>query len=286
MKHKMTYFTLFFGVLLVLFFSMNCAGTQDKQPNGNADGSATETTLLDGGDGVLDKSEAPDKFETVSDKGHTAQDENNTGADNSTVSDKNNASPDKSNTAPDKNNTAPDKSHEGDVADGGSTVMDAVHEGEMVSEAVRESEVVAEQVAGSEVTTERVDKVVEYFNVDAKGVAVKGYDVVAYFKQKKAVPGDSKWSVKWSKATWYFSSDQHRKLFLASPIQYAPQYAGYCAWAVSRGYTASIDPKAWKIVNQKLYLNYSLSIQKQWEQDIPKNIALADKNWPSLRRKP
>jgi YHS domain-containing protein len=126
----------------------------------------------------------------------------------------------------------------------------------------------------------------ETYDIDANGVAVKGYDVVAYFEQQQPVKGTPTLSITWSGAIWYFSSEAHRKLFLASPQKYAPQYGGYCAWAVSRGYTASIDPNAWKIVDQKLYLNFSLSVQKQWEQDIPGNIALADKNWPALRRKP
>ncbi len=124
------------------------------------------------------------------------------------------------------------------------------------------------------------------YNVDSRGVAVQGYDVVAYFLLQAPTQGDAKYAIQWSGATWHFSSDPHRKLFQADPNKYAPQYGGYCAWAVSQGYLASIDPVAWKIVNQKLYLNFSLSVQKQWEQDIPNNIAKADKNWPSLRPKP
>ncbi|TNE51825.1 MAG: hypothetical protein EP343_02900 [Deltaproteobacteria bacterium] len=124
------------------------------------------------------------------------------------------------------------------------------------------------------------------YNVDSNGVAVQGYDVVAYFLLQKPTQGDAKYAVRWSGATWHFSSDPHRQLFQANPTKYAPQYGGYCAWAVSQGYLASIDPIAWKVVNQKLYLNFSLSVQKQWEQDIPNNIAQADKNWPSLRPKP
>ena len=71
-------------------------------------------------------------------------------------------------------------------------------------------------------------------------------------------------------------------LFAADPEKYAPQYGGYCAWAVSQGYTASTDPEAWKIVDGKLYLNYSKSVQQTWEQDIPGNIAAGDGNWPKV----
>ena len=68
----------------------------------------------------------------------------------------------------------------------------------------------------------------------------------------------------------------------AEPERYAPQYGGYCAWAVSQGYTASTDPEAWKIVDGKLYLNYSRSVQQKWEQDISGHIAAGDANWPKV----
>jgi hypothetical protein len=73
------------------------------------------------------------------------------------------------------------------------------------------------------------------------------------------------------------------RLFAADPEKYAPQYGGYCAWAVSQGYTAEIDPEAWSVVDDKLYLNYSLDVQKQWQQDVPGNITKADANWPGIR---
>ncbi len=71
-------------------------------------------------------------------------------------------------------------------------------------------------------------------------------------------------------------------MFAANPEKYAPQYGGYCAWAVSQGYTASTDPEAWKIVDGKLYLNYSKLVQLTWEQDAAGNIAAADENWPTV----
>ena len=88
----------------------------------------------------------------------------------------------------------------------------------------------------------------------------------------------------WMGAKWQFSSPESRDLFKANPAQYAPQFGGYCAWAVSHGYTADIDPEAWKIVNGKLYLNYSKSVQKKWEQDIPKYIEDGNRNWPGLHK--
>ena len=79
------------------------------------------------------------------------------------------------------------------------------------------------------------------------------------------------------------SSAANRDRFAADPEKYAPQYGGYCAWAVAQGYTAKIDPEAWRIVDGKLYLNYSKDVQTQWSEDIPGNITKGDANWPKLR---
>ena len=119
-------------------------------------------------------------------------------------------------------------------------------------------------------------------NTTFTGVAIKGYDPVAYFTVGKPTKGNSDFSYDWNGAEWRFATAVNRDLFKADPVKYAPQYGGYCAWAVSRGYTAGIDPDAWKIVNQRLYLNYSLKVQAQWSEDIPGNIAKAEENWPKL----
>jgi len=116
------------------------------------------------------------------------------------------------------------------------------------------------------------------------GVAIRGYDPVAYFKQGRPVKGAAQFSHSWSNATWWFSSAENRDLFKANPAQYAPQFGGYCAWAVSKGYTADTDPDAWKIVDGKLYLNYSKDVQKKWEADIPARIREGEKNWPTLHK--
>ncbi len=122
-------------------------------------------------------------------------------------------------------------------------------------------------------------------NATLFGVAIKGYDPVAYFTDAKPVKGESEFAFEWMGATWRFASAAHRDSFQAAPEKYAPQYGGFCAWAVSQDYTAGIDPAAWKIVNGKLYLNYSLEVQKKWEGDVPGNIAKADVNWPKLLKK-
>jgi YHS domain-containing protein len=115
--------------------------------------------------------------------------------------------------------------------------------------------------------------------------AISGYDAVAYFTMGKPVKGDKKFTTSYKGSTWLFANAANRDIFLKDPEKYAPQFGGYCAWAVSQGYTASADPEAWKIVNGKLYLNYDKSIQAKWEKEVPKNIASGDKNWPTLLAK-
>jgi YHS domain-containing protein len=95
------------------------------------------------------------------------------------------------------------------------------------------------------------------------GTAIEGVDPVAYFTQGKPVEGKSEFAHDWMDATWYFASAENRDLFAADPEKYAPEYGGYCAWAVANGYTAKIDPEAWTIVDDKLYLNYSKDVQAQ-----------------------
>jgi YHS domain-containing protein len=113
-------------------------------------------------------------------------------------------------------------------------------------------------------------------------LAIDGYDPVAYFTEGRAVEGDEAFEATYEGATWRFSSAANRDAFAADPMKYAPQYGGYCAYAVSEGYTASIDPDAWSIVDGKLYLNYSKSIQNRWQKNRDERIANADANWPKI----
>ena len=123
-------------------------------------------------------------------------------------------------------------------------------------------------------------------NATLFGVAIKGYDPVAYFTDGKPLKGSSAFTHEWNGATWHFASAEHRDAFKAAPEKYAPQFGGYCAWAVSQNHTANSDPEtAWKVVNGKLYLNYDRDVQKKWEQDVPGNIAKAETNWPNLIKK-
>jgi YHS domain-containing protein len=114
------------------------------------------------------------------------------------------------------------------------------------------------------------------------GVAIKGYDPVAYFTESKPVEGSSEFVHEWRGAKWQFASQKNLDLFKADPEKYAPQYGGYCAYAVAKNSLAKIDPEAWRIIDGKLYLNYSANIQKRWEKDPPGYIAAANENYPKL----
>lgn len=116
----------------------------------------------------------------------------------------------------------------------------------------------------------------------ASGAAIRGYDPVAYFAERKPVRGSREFTFEWNGAVWRFKNAENRDLFAENPEMYAPQYGGYCAWAVSQGYTARIDPDAWSIYDGKLYLNYSLRIRRRWSNDIPGNVARGDANWPGV----
>lgn len=114
------------------------------------------------------------------------------------------------------------------------------------------------------------------------GIAIDGSDAVAYFIESAPVAGSAEYELMWKGATWRFSSEANRAAFEADPEAYAPQFGGYCAWAVAEGYTASTVPEAWTIHEGKLYLNFSRRIQRRWERDIPGNVARGEANWPSV----
>lgn len=110
-------------------------------------------------------------------------------------------------------------------------------------------------------------------------VAIKGYDTVAYFTANKALRGNESFSFPWHGMTWHFLSKENRDLFAASPEKYAPQYDGYCAWAMTESRKAITDPEVWRIVDGKLYLNCSKEAYEKWSRDIPGNIKKADEIW-------
>jgi YHS domain-containing protein len=136
-------------------------------------------------------------------------------------------------------------------------------------------------------TPGRVKQVKPVPALEAKaGLALEGYDAVAYFDVGEPQAGSSQFTHQWRGATWRFASAAHRDAFTAAPERYAPQYGNYCAFAVSRGTTAHGDPKVWAIVGDKLYLNNNRFAQQLWNEDRPGNISAADQNWPLLPKAP
>lgn len=114
------------------------------------------------------------------------------------------------------------------------------------------------------------------------GAAIGGYDPVAYFTDSEPVMGREEHSLEWKGAEWRFANAENLEAFRADPEAYAPQYGGYCAYAVSKNYTASISPNAWTIHDGKLYLNYNRIVRGLWSTNIPGRVSSADANWPGV----
>ncbi len=115
--------------------------------------------------------------------------------------------------------------------------------------------------------------------------AINGYDTVAYFTLSKPVKGLDSLVTEWMGAKWKFSSQAHLDLFKAAPEKYAPQYGGYCAFGVSRGYLVKVEPDQFTVLEGKLYLNYDADVQKQWLKDPAGYIKLADAKFADLLKK-
>ena len=113
-------------------------------------------------------------------------------------------------------------------------------------------------------------------------LALSGYDTVAYFREGKPVKGRDDFTTKYKGAVWQFKDQSNLDAFLLAPESYAPQYGGYCAWAVAQGDTAKGDPLQWNITDGKLYLNYNEEIRVKWLKDKDALIDTADQNWPNV----
>jgi len=118
----------------------------------------------------------------------------------------------------------------------------------------------------------------------SKGPAIDGHDAVAYFTDARPVPGDARFTVDWNGATWRFASQENLDRFKAEPERYAPQYGGYCAYAMSGGALSPGDAKRWRVEGGKLYLNANVFAQKLWETNIPKRVLDADGHWPAKKQ--
>jgi YHS domain-containing protein len=119
------------------------------------------------------------------------------------------------------------------------------------------------------------------------GVALMGYDTVAYFTEGKAVKGSEEFSYEWLGTPWHFASKEHQEMFMSQPAKYAPQYGGYCAGEVagSGSVTVNIDPEAFKIIDGKLYLVYDQGNADTFADNANDKIPSADVNWPVVEAK-
>ncbi len=112
-------------------------------------------------------------------------------------------------------------------------------------------------------------------------LAVGGYDAVSFF-DGNAVEGSDAFTTEYNGANWRFANAENLARFQADPEDYAPQYGGYCAWAVAQGYLAKGDPRFATVVAGKLYLNFNADVNAKWKADIPGFISTANDNWPGV----
>ena len=119
----------------------------------------------------------------------------------------------------------------------------------------------------------------------ASKAAVSGYDTVAFFTDSKPVNGSPFIAADYEGATYYFATEEHKKLFTENPAKYAPQCGGFCAYGVGLGKLFPVDINTWQVRNGKLYLNLNPDILKKFNADFEGNVAKADKNWPGLVKK-
>lgn len=122
-------------------------------------------------------------------------------------------------------------------------------------------------------------------NLDKSGVAIQGYDPVAFFTDNKPVKGDPKFVAKRDGAIYLFASKEHKELFAKEPAKYEPAFGGYCAYGVSRNKLVEIDVDASQIVDGKLLLQYSKGVRDDFNKDVKGNLAKAEANWPALLAK-
>ncbi len=123
-------------------------------------------------------------------------------------------------------------------------------------------------------------------NATITGLALRGYDPVAYFTDGKPVLGDFSITAQYDGATYRFASEEHKALFLKEPAKYVPQFGGFCAYGAAAGYKVDGDPTLWKIVDNKLYLNIAPPVAARWNQDIPGYIKAANEKWTTIKDKP
>lgn len=122
----------------------------------------------------------------------------------------------------------------------------------------------------------------ELSNLDSSGIALQGYDPVAFFTDHKPVKGNAQFQSAYHGAKYYFASADHKATFDKEPAKYEPQFGGYCAYGASRGHKAPIKIEAWQIVNGRLLMQYDLDVKDDFNKDQQGNLKKADQNWPGL----
>jgi YHS domain-containing protein len=118
------------------------------------------------------------------------------------------------------------------------------------------------------------------------GIAIHGYDPVAYFTKGQPVKGSKDFEYSYMGAIWRFASAENKDAFIKEPGKYIPEFGGYCAFGMSRGYAAPTEADAWSIVDGRLYLNFNRDVQREWKKDVPGHIEKANANWPKIPKKP
>jgi YHS domain-containing protein len=119
-------------------------------------------------------------------------------------------------------------------------------------------------------------------NLDSNGLAIQGYDPVAFFTEHRPVKGNPQFSSSYNGAKYNFASAANKSAFDASPAKYEPQFGGYCAYAASKGHTAPVKVEASQVLNGRLLMQYDLEVRDKFNEDPQNNLKLADKNWPGL----
>ena len=119
-------------------------------------------------------------------------------------------------------------------------------------------------------------------NVNRQGVALQGYDAVAFFTDSAAVRGVPAQSARHGGATYYFATAEHRATFLAAPEKYVPGFGGFCAYGASQNHPAPVEISTWQIINGRLILNYDAGVQRKFNQDQATYLSQAEANWPGL----
>ena len=124
---------------------------------------------------------------------------------------------------------------------------------------------------------------VEELNTNEEGVMLHGYDPVSYHLDQQPQMGDTAYQAEFQGGVYYFSTSRNRDLFNASQARYAPAYGGFCSYGVRVGKKFDIDPLAWKIVDEVLYLQLDQGTHVVWDKDVSKNITIANWVWPRIR---